>query len=155
VAATVLACWPRDERTQSVTRQSLPPTPISTVDATRPPTPVVPQPAPAPPADDAAREVEASRQQLQPTPPVEAPPEAARRVTPTPQASPPRWKLRSILISNDRRLAMIDGRIVGPGDRIGRDLVMEIGERDVVFADAAGREGRVHLWAATPGVFIR
>jgi len=154
VAATVLACWPRDERTQTVSRQPLPP-PVSAVETAEPPQPVVPQPLPTAPAGSDARAAEAAGEQPEPAPPVTTQPREAQPVTPAARAGPPRWKVRSILVSNDRRLAIIDGRIVGPGDRVGRDVVMEIGEREVVFADAAGREGRVQLWAATPGVFVR
>ena len=156
VAATVFACWPRDERTLIVSRQPLPSSaPVSAVKTTGPPQPVVPPPAPVPPAGGAVRAAETADQQPQLTRPVTTQPRAARLVTPTARAGPPRWMLRSILVSSDRRLAIIDGRIVGPGDRVGGDIVTEIGEREVVFADAAGREGRMQLWAATPGFFVR
>jgi hypothetical protein len=63
--------------------------------------------------------------------------------------------VRSILISDDRRLAIIDGRIIGPGDRIGQDTVIEIGEREVRFTDAQGRQVRVQLWEGRLGVIVR
>ncbi len=160
LAATVFACWPR-ERTPTMIRQSdsapAPPSvartfePVSPEVTPAPPAVTVP-PAPAPPVALAPRSPEAARSQ-----PV-APATAARRVTPaprTPRAGSPAWKLQSILISNGRRLAIIDGRIVGPGDRVGRDVVIDIGEREVTFADATGREGRVQLWAEKPGVVVR
>jgi hypothetical protein len=59
------------------------------------------------------------------------------------------------LVSGDRRLAIVDGRIVGPGDRAGRDLVVEVGERDVLFADVDGGLRRVPFRAVAPGVLLR
>jgi len=51
----------------------------------------------------------------------------------------------SILLSGGRRMAIIDRRIVRPGDRVGAGVVRSI-ERDVVvIADAGGRERRLAI----------
>jgi hypothetical protein len=59
------------------------------------------------------------------------------------------------LLSGNRRLALVDGRIVGPGDRLGRDLVVEVGAWEVVFSDANGSLRRVPFRAIAPGVSLK
>jgi hypothetical protein len=148
-AATLFACWPR-EWAPTVARQEITsPAPVRVPVVQTPPAPVAPIDLPAT-APQAVRQPPESA-----PPPLPPAPREVRPVSPRPRAAPPDWRVRSILVSTDRQLAIIDGRIVGPGDRVGRDVVIDIGEREVTFADAAGREGRVQLWEARPGVIVR
>ena len=48
----------------------------------------------------------------------------------------------TILFSSGRRMAIVDGRIVRPGDRVGSGVVRSIEPDAVVIADAGGRERR-------------
>jgi Tfp pilus assembly PilM family ATPase len=54
-------------------------------------------------------------------------------------------KVGSILFSEQRRLAIIDGRIVRPGDRLGTGFVQAIDRDSVVITTAAGRSKRLLL----------
>jgi Tfp pilus assembly PilM family ATPase len=54
-------------------------------------------------------------------------------------------QVRSILFSEERRLAIIDGRIVRPGDRLGTGFVQAIDRDSVVITTAAGRTKRLLL----------
>jgi hypothetical protein len=47
--------------------------------------------------------------------------------------------LGSILYSPDRRLAIINGRIVGPGDDVGGARVVDITPTTVLLRDVQGR----------------
>jgi hypothetical protein len=85
-----------------------------------------------------------------------AAPERARekRRTPPPAAAPaPAPVVSSILISDGRRLARVDGRIVGPGDRVPAGTVQSIEPDAVVFAGPDGRLRRVEI--VRPGVGAR
>ena len=57
----------------------------------------------------------------------------------------------SILYSTWRRLAVIDGRIVRPNDRVGSATVIDILPRAVVFEFADGDRRTVELQAAATG----
>ncbi len=57
-------------------------------------------------------------------------------------ASGPRWRLQSTLVADNRRLAIINGRTVGPGDRIDGALVREVRQEGVTL-EVEGR--RVEL----------
>jgi len=57
-------------------------------------------------------------------------------------ASGPRWRLQSTLVADDRRLAIINGRTVGPGDRIDGATVREVRQEGVTL-EVEGR--RVEL----------
>lgn len=72
-----------------------------------------------------------------------------RRVTAAmlPQSAPPAPVVRSILFSADRRLAIVDGRIVGVGDAVGRYTVSAIEQGTVEFTTAAGERFRVSVHA--------
>jgi hypothetical protein len=61
----------------------------------------------------------------------------------------------SILISGDRRVARIDGRIVGVGDRVGSDLVESIEPGVVVLVTDNGGRRRVELDQPSAGVVWR
>jgi hypothetical protein len=52
-----------------------------------------------------------------------------------------------ILISSDRRLAVIDGVVVGVGDRVGQRVVARIDSEVVVFREPSGRLVRVPVRA--------
>lgn len=54
-------------------------------------------------------------------------------------------KIDSILIDQDRRLALIDGAIVGVGDTIGGRVVVQIDRDAVVLSEPSGRLVRVRL----------
>lgn len=56
-------------------------------------------------------------------------------------------KVDSILIDQDRRLALIDGAIVGVGDSIGSRVVVQIDRDSVVLREPSGRIVRVRLRA--------
>jgi hypothetical protein len=45
----------------------------------------------------------------------------------------------SVLVSGDRRLAVVNGRIVGVGDWVGDVRVVEIAPTEVVLRDRLGR----------------
>jgi len=67
---------------------------------------------------------------------------AVPAVPPTNPADP---VVRSILYSADRRLAIVDGRIVGIGEQIGSYTVSAIDRDAVVFTTAAGARLRVSV----------
>jgi hypothetical protein len=50
-----------------------------------------------------------------------------------------------VLISADRKLAVVEGAVVGLGDRVGSHTVAGIEPNAVIFRDAAGRETRVPI----------
>jgi hypothetical protein len=49
------------------------------------------------------------------------------------------------MVAPDRRFAMVDGRIVGIGDRVGQRTVTAIEPRVVVFREPSGVQIRVGL----------
>jgi len=58
---------------------------------------------------------------------------------------PPDPVVRSILYSASRQLALIDGRIVRPGDRVGLLLVSAIEPDGVIVTTPAGLRKRIGL----------
>jgi hypothetical protein len=56
--------------------------------------------------------------------------------------------LGTILYSSDRRLAIIDGRIVGPGDDVRGARIVEIDPASVLLRDGNGRLRRLTLGAS-------
>jgi hypothetical protein len=103
---------------------------------------MAPPPATAPPAV-AARE-EPRQPSAAVTPPARDTParvgqEPARARRPTPEAASFDAVLGTILYSPDRKLAIIDGRIVGPGDEIRGARILEITPRAVILRDGVGR----------------
>jgi len=116
------------------------------------PTPVVPVPAPAPPLAAPP----AASTPVRPQPPVEpsspdrredrAPEPASRRVAPArpPEiATPFDASLATILYSPDRKLAIIDGRIVGVGDEVRGARVTDITPNAVFLRDSQGKLRRL------------
>jgi MSHA biogenesis protein MshK len=71
-----------------------------------------------------------------------AAPEPARRAE-----SGPRWRLQSTLVSRDRRLAVINGRMVGPGDRVVGAVVRDVRQEGVTL-EVDGRRIDVRLVGA-------
>jgi hypothetical protein len=55
--------------------------------------------------------------------------------------------VRSILFSSTRRLAIVDGRIVGVGDTVGAFTVTAIEQAAVVFTTSSGERRRVSVHA--------
>jgi hypothetical protein len=99
-----------------------------------PPTPpIIVEPASKPPAARAA--VSAPRPAVPP---------------PSPPSSDPLPRVEGIAISGDRRLAIVDGAIVGPGDRVGTRLVRRIDKNGVLLREASGREVFVAIRTRKP-----
>lgn len=73
--------------------------------------------------------------------------EIVARVLGAPQEGPGPT-VRSILFSTTRRLAIVDGRIVGVGDSVGGYKVVEIEQGAVVFTSAGGARVRVSVHGA-------
>ena len=118
-------------------------------DATEPRVAVVERPAvpPAIPAPEpeprirfedlaAAEPPDATQARESPTPAAVAAPNPA---APIPGAEP-LHRITGIMLSAGRRLALVDGRIVSLGDRVGPDTVREIRADAVVLTDDAGDE---------------
>jgi hypothetical protein len=61
------------------------------------------------------------------------------------EAPAPDPVVRSILYSSSRRLAVVDGRIVGVGEQIGTGRIVEIARDGVVIRSADGVQRRVPL----------
>ena len=66
------------------------------------------------------------------------------RTAPPPAGPDP--VVKSILFSTGRRLAVVDGRIVKVGDRVGQNEVVEIERAAVVFRTPSGTQRRVDLY---------
>jgi hypothetical protein len=116
-----------------------------------------PAPRPAPPPAPAVQPVQAptAGRAAAPAAPkpapktVSHPPLNVRRPrADTSQSGPlrdPIPHVTTILVAPDRRFAMVDGRIVGVGDRVGQRTVTAIEPRVVVFREPSGVEIRVGL----------
>jgi hypothetical protein len=87
-----------------------------------------------------------------PTPPADA--EASQappaRVAPAPLHDP-LPNVSTILVTENRRLALVDGRIVSVGDSVGRRTVARIEPHAVRFREPSGLEIRVGLGGAAAG----
>lgn len=117
---------PGRERVPAAQPQAAPKQPVAA------PTPSKPRGQPPPPAK--ADEIPADTTHAQAPPPQRPKPLNA----PVPGVS-------SILISSDRRLAVIDGRIVGVGEQVGPRVVARIEPSFVVLREPSGFELRVPL----------
>ncbi|HHT9126384.1 MAG TPA: hypothetical protein ACFYD6_11275 [Candidatus Brocadiia bacterium] len=68
----------------------------------------------------------------------------------------PQYELTSILISGALKVAVIDGKIVSPGDSIGREIVNEISTDGVVLAMGGNlrmiklKQGKTEIKVRTP-----
>jgi len=63
--------------------------------------------------------------------------------------------VRSILFSSSRRLAIVDGHIVGVGDTVGTFTVSAIEQGAVVFATSTGERRRVTVYPSAPRGLVR
>ena len=61
-------------------------------------------------------------------------------------------QISTILVSDERRFAMIDGRVVTVGDHVGQRVVTAIEPRAVVFREPSGVQIRVGLGGRFIGV---
>ena len=61
--------------------------------------------------------------------------------------SGPRWRLQSTLVSAERRLAIINGRSVGPGDRVDGAIVRDV-RPDGATLEVDGRRIELRLLGA-------
>jgi hypothetical protein len=75
-------------------------------------------------------------------------PEGESSVQPLPDPLP---SVGGVLISGDRRLAVVDGAVVGIGDRIGPRTVARIESDAVVLREPSGRQVRVPIRKGTAG----
>ena len=78
-----------------------------------------------------------------------------RAALPVAPAAGPAPSVGSILFSSTRRLAVVDGRIVGVGDQVGVYKVAEIELGAVVFSLATGERRRVSVHGTVPAGLIR
>jgi MSHA biogenesis protein MshK len=67
-------------------------------------------------------------------------PPAARPLEPRASGPAPATRLQSILVSSGRSIAVIDGRPVGVGERIGDATVVSIEPQEVTLQRGAARE---------------
>lgn len=103
-------------------------------------------PVVAPPVGDArVDQVPSAPQPTTGTARSEPPPAAGTDVVAAVPPSAPLPVVSSILIGSDRRLAIVNGRIVGIGDRVGARVVAAIDRDSVLFRDASGVEVRVAI----------
>jgi hypothetical protein len=61
------------------------------------------------------------------------------------EAAEPSPTVQTILYSQGRKLAIVDGHVVGPGDAVGSYAVAEIEPRAVVFLTRTGERRRIAL----------
>jgi Tfp pilus assembly PilM family ATPase len=167
IAALLYASLPSDQSDRPIPeRAALEPVeqrPAARSPVTAPPSApsqsrVAAPPGPAAPAD--VRPLAAANRTLQDPiinlaaemPVTRSRPRVQRRVL-APLVPPP--VVTSILISGDRRVARIDGRVVGVGDRVGFDVVESIEPGVVVFVTDNGDRRRVALDQPSAGVVRR
>ena len=67
------------------------------------------------------------------------PPQVGSGTAPARAGEPQDWKLHMIRISPDQRLAVINGRIVKPGDEVSGARVMSVGTNSVQLRKGANR----------------
>jgi hypothetical protein len=109
-----------------------------------------PSAAPPPPPDaEASQPVQSLAQEPQGAPP-SAPPARAAKAGPAPLHDP-LPNVSTILVSENRRLALVDGRIVSVGDSVGRRTVAQIEPHAVRFREPSGLQIRVGLGGAAAG----
>jgi hypothetical protein len=108
-----------------------------------PPEPASSEPSPV---DQQASVTERPVQRAQPTTGSSAPTEATSAATDRAEReAPPLPVVGGILISSDRRLAVINGSVVGPGDKVGTRVVVRIEADAVVFREPSGSDIRVRV----------
>jgi hypothetical protein len=73
-------------------------------------------------------------------------PAPAPRWDRTPSAEPAQWRVTAIMIAGDRRIAVVNDRLVRPGDRLEDGARVESVERDhVVLITPGGERRRLEL----------
>jgi hypothetical protein len=113
---------------------------------------VPPPPVPPPPVPVTPQQAQPTRKpQVEPLQKVPELPRVDVPRTPPVKGGPPPLKeplprVESILIAHNRRLAIVDGRIVGVGETVGPRVIVRIDDDGVVFREPSGREVRVALW---------
>src|SRR5207237_116690 len=160
--------------------RAVPPRPQHPATATPEPDRTAPgpvqQPKPAPPVQAAPAPAQPAQKPPAQTAPATPVPPATTRVRPqsptvTPGASPPKQtppkqtpvtdvpllneplpQISTILASGQRPFAMIGGRVVTVGDRVGQRVVTAIEPRAVVFREPSGVQIRVGLGGRFVGV---
>ncbi len=119
-----------------------PASPASAVPTTgRPEAPVPTRAAPSTHGAEVRHPAPPRAQEPEPAPALPAP---ADRVRAAPLRDP-LPSVSTILVSEDRRLAMVDGHIVSVGDRVGRRTVAAIESHAVRFREPSGLQIRVGL----------
>jgi hypothetical protein len=133
--------------TAPVVEAKAPPPPETVVRAPAPPPQVDKAPVVMPPVPD-VRPVEAPRPAVVERSQVAPRPPALLRVKPAPPpevALPFDAELGTILFSDNRKLAIVDNRIVGVGDEVRGARVVEITSGAVMLRDSQGRLRRLAL----------
>jgi hypothetical protein len=131
------------------------PDPTPAAPPVTPPVQAPPRPDPAPLARPVAptplpAQVPDAEPQLPAIPevaplPLPVPPTPALGVRPPAPLKDPLPRIESILIDHNRRLAIVDGRIVGVGDPVGPRVVVQIEAEAVVLREPSGLDVRVPL----------
>jgi len=148
---------PASSATERPLRPAPPPTRVEppSTRAERPPTRVEPPPArvappptriePPPARTEPTARVEPSATSVERVPSPAPAPSRSRPASPPETALPFDAVLGTILYSPDRRLAIVDGRIVGPGDEVRGARVIDITPTAVMLRDSQGRLRRLAL----------
>jgi hypothetical protein len=164
-AATILGAlawagysyWHASPATQVSERSAPQPTPTGSAETVRrsaAPSPTVssnPQPVATRGSDEPNRAVSSTAPSSTPAPPQQsrrvssdtrtaAPPQASSTTAP---ANEPLPRIDTVLIDQDRRLAILDGAVVGVGDAIGSRVVVAIAREAVLLRERSGRIVRV------------
>jgi len=111
------------------------------------PEPAPEPPAPAPPAPEPSAPEPAAPESTGPPAPRTAERAAPRIVPPS---LPPLPTVDGIMISGDRRLAIVGGQVVAPGDPVGPRAVARIDRNGVVLREPSGREVYVAIRTRKP-----
>jgi hypothetical protein len=157
--APAVATPPRQTPPTTATPPSAPPPPVVARAAPPPATatsvpPSIPKPQPAPPPAQPPRQVVLTPvpEPVRPSPPREtqtAPSASVVSRRPPARAEEPPLPfdgtLGTILYGTDRKLAIVDGRIVQVGDSVKGARVVEITPNSVLFRDTTGRLRRLGL----------
>lgn len=129
-------------------------------------------PRPVPPLSEPARpSTSAPAQQTRAAKPETTPPAAPTKTVPVPASVPaprpaataeprstpellkdPLPRVNTILVSADRQVALVDGRVVAVGDKVGQRVVSRIEARSVVFREPSGLQIRIGLGGRFLGV---
>lgn len=117
--------------------------PVEKPIATRVATPIMHEPVFAP--EPMAEPIPIVTRYVEPVPVSTATRTPVQRQEPPPRVNASSNELGSILFGPDRKLALIDGRIVGAGDDVAGSTVIEIAPTSVTLRDRAGRLRKLSL----------